>query len=196
MALKLPTRRRPANFHQVQGLDGLYRSASPAGLTRRQRADLVAAYGLRTVVTAAPEEPVLTWPPGVTVVRLPVYKPVLTRSQWSLWKDVLEDAAASPILVHCVAGAERTGILCAHAQVHHGVTPRRAVRHMRRYGRGFWEGAGHRYDLEVVCDSLLCLKATKNVLSDAVVELVLSHKGIPPEGDPDAVLARLMGESW
>jgi hypothetical protein len=183
----------PHNTHRVRCRGPLiYRSASPRDLLEAERTTFAEKYGLRTVVTAAPEEPVLTWPDGVRAIRLGIWKPVLSRSQWRVWKELLDDPEAHPILVHCVAGAERTGILCAHAQVYRGELVHRALRHLRRYGCGLWDGPRHEKALDDVATSLLSLRTLGNVLSDAVVSTILINQGVRLIGSADDTLAHLL----
>jgi hypothetical protein len=142
------------------------------------------------VVVAAPEEPEVPWPKGVRVLRLPIWKPVLSRSQWAIWRDVTD--AGEPVLTHCVMGAERTGILCAHAQVHRGVRVPGAMRDLHKYGLGYWSGRRHRTDLEDLKTSLLSLQVTGNVLSDAAVGMILIHNRVSVLGTVDETLASLL----
>lgn len=187
--------RPPPNFGPVHGVAGVYRSSTPKILPLADRARLVETLGLRTVICAAAEIPRLEWPPEILSVRLPIYKPFLTRGQWRIWRALLAAAERRPMLVHCQVGAERTGILCAHAQIVAGVDPRRVKMDLDRFGEGFWlRGRGHGEDRDTLWASLDALRRTGDVLPDAVVESMLRGCGKSlVGGDVEATIAVLLG---
>lgn len=166
--------RVPSNFGGVRGWRDVYRSANPAGMSKSQRARLARRLELRTVVCAAAELSDPGWPAAVTWVHLPIAKPILTPRQWRIWLALLRHR--TPLLVHCHAGAERTGILAAHAEVFAGVSLGDAERALHRHGLGYWEGPEYLDDLRALRASLESLQVAGDVPGTRFGRRVLERK--------------------
>ena len=157
----------PPNFGQVA--PGLMRSGSPTYMTSIERRRFADAVGLRTVVRLADEEPNVSWPSGVVATSLPSIKPVMTRVMWRRWKEFLQDKSNWPILVHCHAGAERTGVYVAHAEILLGQDLWRVMARLQKHGEGFWRRSGDIPDLAHLRQSLEHLQDKGDVLPDKAI---------------------------
>lgn len=133
---------RPRNFHVVRE-GALYRSGqlSPAALER-----VIETHRIRTVVTLRPlrdaEAKSDAWEEeacrarGIRHVRIPLTQaedgsePLEPVSHAFL--AVMDDPANHPVLVHCLAGRDRTGVACAVYRIEYDRwPPERAVDEMR-----------------------------------------------------------------
>ncbi len=114
---------RPAhlrNFGEVRA-GVLYRSGqlTPAGFER-----VLNERGIRTIITLRPErdgEKADTWEEEVARARGLKYVRVAPREHDDAWLDrmaeqvltIIDDPANHPVLMHCMAGRDRTGTMCA-----------------------------------------------------------------------------------
>ena len=126
------------NFHRVE--DGLFRSAQPDGKGLARLGEL----GVATVLNLRSDhdDASLPVPPGLRLLRVPM-------RAWSLRDDrllealrIVADTRNRPLLVHCQAGADRTGAVIALYRI---VVQRwekaEAIREMREGGfnhHSFW----------------------------------------------------------
>jgi tyrosine-protein phosphatase SIW14 len=133
---------KPRNFGVVRpGV--LYRSGqlTPAAFDR-----VLTEHGIRTVVTLRPvrdaESNADTWEEdacrgrGVRYVRVNATDGGMELAELvAKFLDVVGDPANHPVLVHCLAGRDRTGTACAAFRIEFdGWTPERAAAEMQEYG--------------------------------------------------------------
>lgn len=136
----------------------LYRSGSPVGLPGQARAAFATRLRLRTVVCLAAEEPELLWPYPVRLIRIDGAKHP-SREAWREWRCILDTPQNFPMLVHCYAGAERTGAYVAYAMVYAGLPVGVALTATLRHGGDYWRLQELRL-LEVALEALQqCLEA-------------------------------------
>ncbi|MSQ95296.1 MAG: hypothetical protein EXR98_12165 [Gemmataceae bacterium] len=137
--------REPRNFRVVE--DGILYRCGQLRLPRMEQ--IVALYGIRTVVSLrdgsqAVDEQEERWvnAKGLKFVRIP-YR------QWTpdetgkvpgdesvrTFRDVMDDPANYPVLVHCFAGIHRTGTMCATFRIDfQGWSNAQAMAEMRAMG--------------------------------------------------------------
>lgn len=112
--------------------DGIYRSAQP---TKRQFQELSTALAIKSSIKLDTE--LESWenaPSGVFVFQhdwLPA-GPVSDNQIEEALSDL--EIAPRPVLVHCLHGEDRTGLLVGLYRVRHGATPAMAWAEMRAYG--------------------------------------------------------------
>ncbi|MGH3415753.1 MAG: tyrosine-protein phosphatase [Actinocrinis sp.] len=139
------------NFRDIGGLPAenrsrtrfrtLYRSPAPEGTSAESAAGL-SALGLRAVLDLRDETELDTWPyeladPSVRRINVPVLaNQAVPQDQAGLYRHMIEacgpgfteavraiaSEAAQPILVHCAAGKDRTGVTIALALTAAGVS--------------------------------------------------------------------------
>lgn len=98
------------NLHKVS--DALYRSAQP----RAEGFQSLHAMGIKTVVNLRQEndDPELAKGLGLKLVHIPLMaNKNPNQEQVNQFLELVNDPANLPILVHCRAGADRTGTMCA-----------------------------------------------------------------------------------
>ena len=103
---------RIENFGQINA--NYYRGAQPEG---RDYADL-AALGVKTIIDLQedgdPDEARLAQAAGLTYHRIPMStRRAPTAEQLASFFDLVNDAAAQPVYVHCKGGRHRTGVMTA-----------------------------------------------------------------------------------
>jgi uncharacterized protein (TIGR01244 family) len=122
----------------------LYRSAQP---TPKQLDRIISKYGIRTIVNLRRpqddgrendaeirEEEKLAAARGVKFVNIP-YTDKDRQQHIAKFLDVAADPSNRPILVHCSAGKERSGVMVAAYRIRrHGWTLEQALREMESYG--------------------------------------------------------------
>ena len=112
--------------------ENLYRGAHPS---RAQLRELVARFGIRTVVKLNPD-----WqgddeiPPGVVFIDAPI--PAVFTPDPVVVDRILDaiDRAPKPVFVHCRTGADRAGLIVALYKLRHGATVVEARADMVRHG--------------------------------------------------------------
>lgn len=119
------------NFHRVDA--GLYRCArlAPRGISEIRK------LGVKTVVNLRREETdrELLAGTGIEIVRQPCSAREITLEHLVRFLEVATDPERRPVLVHCWAGADRTGALVAAYRVAvQGWSKEEAVREMRKGG--------------------------------------------------------------
>ncbi len=100
-------------LHRVS--DDLYRSAQPD----RQGFEAVAGMGVRTVVNLRDDlsDADMVDGLGMDLVEIPMKPYGFGDEEVSRFLDVVRDPARVPVLVHCLHGADRTGLMCAAYRV-------------------------------------------------------------------------------
>lgn len=175
----------PPNFAQV--VPGLTRSGTPVDfLSSAKRRAFAEALGLRTVVRLVEEEPDVSWAPGVLATSLPAVKPVMTRTMWARWRELLEDQSRWPIHFYCHMGAERTGVYAAHAETYLGHRKSKVRARLHKHGETFWSRDRDVADRQHLLDSLRSLRRTGDVLDDDRVAEFLRRRYAVSGVAPDA----------
>jgi len=140
----------------------LYRSAQP---NRRQLERIVDAGRIRTIVNLrqprsiakdprAADEKALAAARGIDFVNIP-YAHDKAQAQIAEFLALVADPARRPILVHCSAGKERTGVLVAAYRMKAlGWKPARAMEEMGLFGYDRAESVGYQADLDEFVKSL------------------------------------------
>ena len=97
------------NLHRVSA--DLYRSAQPD----RLGFETIAAMGVRTVVNLREDhsDADLVAGLGMDLVEIPMLPYGFGDEEVAGFLDVAMDPARAPVLVHCLHGADRTGLMCA-----------------------------------------------------------------------------------
>jgi protein tyrosine phosphatase (PTP) superfamily phosphohydrolase (DUF442 family) len=126
------------NFYRVE--DGLFRSAQPGAKGLARLCDL----GVATVLNLRSDhdDAEMLVPPGLRLLRVPM-------RAWSLRDDrllealrIVVDSRNRPLLVHCQAGADRTGaVIALYRIVVQGWEKAEAIREMKEGGfnhHSFW----------------------------------------------------------
>ncbi len=119
----------------------LYRSAQPSA---KQLERIVARYGIRTVVNLRrsgtddganfQEEESAAKAIGIEFINIP-YTNDDAQEHIAKFLNVMCDSAKRPVLVHCSAGKERTGVMVAAYRIsRHGWTLEKALAEMEDYG--------------------------------------------------------------
>ncbi|MCX7805423.1 MAG: tyrosine-protein phosphatase [Planctomycetota bacterium] len=119
----------------------LYRSAQPS-VAQLER--VASRYGIRTVVNLRkpgpedggnfPEEAAAAKALGIEFVNIP-YTNECAQQHIASFLEVMADPSRRPVLVHCSAGKERTGVMVAAYRIsRHGWTLERALAEMQDYG--------------------------------------------------------------
>src|SRR5215831_5772022 len=133
------------NFHVVE--EGvLYRSGQMPLLRLQQ---YIAKHGIRTIVclregNALPDQQEEAWAKAKALkfVRIPPRQwyadeagNVPADASVKAFREVMDDPANYPVLVHCFAGIHRTGAFCAVRRMDHdGFTNEEAIREMKNLG--------------------------------------------------------------
>jgi protein tyrosine/serine phosphatase len=122
------------NFAQVS--TGLYRGAAPtpAGLVRLKSMGVKIVIDLRGGKLPAKEK-IEAQKLGLVFINLPMSDMAPTKKEVATFLAVANNAAASPVYVHCQHGADRTGCLCGiYRETHDHWTYDKAYAEMRHYG--------------------------------------------------------------
>ena len=140
----------------------LYRSAQP---NRRQLGRIVDAGRIRTIVNLrqprslakdprADAEKALAAERGIDFVNIP-YAHDKSQAQIAEFLAIVADPARRPVLVHCSAGKERSGVLVAAYRMKvQGWSPERAMEEMTLFSYDPAESTGYQADLEEFVKSL------------------------------------------
>jgi uncharacterized protein (TIGR01244 family) len=137
-----------ANFHQVDS--NICRGGQP----KAAEFQTLARMGIRTVLdlreeTHAPGEEKLVESAGMRYISLPMSRwEAPTDEQIARALAIIEDAANSPVFVHCRRGADRTGTVIACYRVSHdGWQNQRALDEARTFGMSWIERGMRSYVL-------------------------------------------------
>jgi len=134
----------------------LYRSAQPSG---RQLERIVDAGRIRTIINLrqprslakdprADDEKALAAARGIDFINIP-YGHHTAQAQIEEFLALVADPARHPILLHCSAGKERTGVLVAAYRMKAlGWSPERAMEEMTLFSYDPAESVGYQADLE------------------------------------------------
>lgn len=124
-------------FYRVDA--GVFRSAQPSAA---QFLELQQRWGIRSVIKLnSDSEGLDVVPPGMKVYYHPIdaFGEPSREQLAAIARDL--DTAAGPVLVHCEAGRDRTGIVIALYRVRHGSAPADAWAEAMRFGfRRLWIG--------------------------------------------------------
>ena len=128
-------------LRRLDRVDGqLYRGSQP---TAAQFAELVARYGIRTVIKLNPSrEGRDVLPVGVALESFPL-SPLIVPDASEV-RAILDaiDAAPKPVYVHCQHGEDRTGLIVALYRIRHGARVEDAYLDMMLHAfhpfRGVW----------------------------------------------------------
>lgn len=123
------------NFYRIT--DHLYRSEQPLKASATQLHEL----GIRTVISFRAfhsDEKVLRHT-GITLKRIPMHTwHVEDRDVVQALRDIRDAEQTGPVLIHCLHGADRTGLVSAmYRMIHQGWTREEALDELQNGGYGF-----------------------------------------------------------
>jgi uncharacterized protein (TIGR01244 family) len=129
------------NFHRVD--EHVFRSGQPGadGFARLKTLGVRTVLNLRFEREQGRAEEAAAKAAGLQYLSIPMY-PLLppTRAQIAQALALLEDAQSWPVLVHCQAGSDRTGVVVACYRIaHEGWSAARAIQEAMGYGMNVLE---------------------------------------------------------
>ena len=128
------------NFHKVS--DNLYRSAQPTaqGMKNLKRKGIKTIVNLRSFHSDRDE--IGSTPLGYEHIYMKAWHP--ERKEVVRFLKIVTNKKRTPVLVHCMHGADRTGTMCAVYRIAvEGWTKEKAIEEMTRGGFGFHEVFGN-----------------------------------------------------
>ena len=118
-----------SNFGTVDGDAGIYRSACPEAPLGYGALKL---QGVKTVLCLQQEDP--DEPSGLKLLWYPLFAPMpVPLEQYVTILAGIENAP-KPLLIHCLQGHDRTGVVCAAYRLTHGWSLTDAIEEMKAYG--------------------------------------------------------------
>ena len=177
------------NFSKVT--DEVYRSGQPS---EAQLAQLVERYGIKSVVKLnageAPQSCTLVDSPRISGWSVVSKRSAPTPKQIKQILDAI-DCAPKPVLIHCMHGEDRTGLIVALWRIRHGASVSDAYSDMM--SRGFhanfggvwtaWKRETGWNDPEAQAIALTALAGTPKCASDTAAGQAQSAR-ISPQSDP------------